>query len=407
MPSPRDHWTLDPEIAYLDHGCFGACPRPVLEAQAELRARMEREPVRFLLRELPARLDAAREALGRFLGADPDDLAFVTNATEGVSTVLASLAFRPGDELLTSDHVYNACRNALERAAARSGARLVVAPVPFPLRGPDEIASAILAAVTPRTRLALLDHVTSPTALIFPLERIVPALRERGVETLVDGAHAPGQLPLDLSALGAGYYTGNCHKWLCAPKGAAFLHVRRDLQAGLVPLRTSHGANSPRRDRSRFRLEFDWTGTDDPTPFLAVPEAIRFLGALLPGGLPALYAKNHALALRARAGLCETLGIAPPCPPELVGSMASVPLPPGEAAGDVLDPGREPLREALWQRGIDVPVFPWPRPPRRLLRISGQAYVEGRDLERLFQALRELLARGATAGQEGSPPLGV
>ncbi|MHB1845659.1 MAG: aminotransferase class V-fold PLP-dependent enzyme [Deltaproteobacteria bacterium] len=394
MPSLRDHWTLDPEVAYLDHGCYGACPRPVLAAQAELRARMEREPVRFLSRELPALLDRARGELALFLGADPDDLAFVSNATEGVATVLASLPLRDGDELLTTDHAYNACRNALDRIAARTGAKVVVAQVPFPLRRPEEIADAVLSAVTPRSRLALLDHVTSPTALVFPLETLVPALRARGVETLVDGAHAPGQLPLSLGSLGAAYYTGNCHKWLCAPKGAAFLHVRRELQPSIRPLQTSHGANSPRVDRSRFRLEFDWRGTADPTPWLCVPEALRFIEGLRPGGWPAHVAENHSLALRARARLCETLGIAAPCPPELLASMASVPLPAAPGPFDPLAP--EPLREALWQRGIDVPVFPWAGggvalPFGRLLRVSAQAYVEPGDLDRLCAALARLL----------------
>src|SRR3989441_4802852 len=305
-------WTLDSGVVFLNHGSFGACPTPVLDYQRRLREELEREPVRFLSRELHARLDAARAALGAFIGADPDDLAFVSNATTGVNTVLRSLALAPGDEILVTDHAYNACRNAVNAVAAAQGARVVVAHVPFPVDGDDAVVSAILAVTTPRTRLALLDHVTSPTAVVFPIARLVSALAERGVETLIDGAHAPGMLPLDVRAIGAAYYTGNCHKWLCTPKGSAFLHVRRDRQDRVLPLAIGHGYNSTRKDRSRFRLLFDWGGTDDPTPFLCIPAAIRFLGALLPEGWPALMARNRSLALAGRKVLCDALRIPEP-----------------------------------------------------------------------------------------------
>lgn len=391
----RSLWTLDPEIAFLNHGSFGACPRPVLEAQARLREQMEREPVRFFLRELEAPLDQARAALADFVGADADDLAFVPNATAGVNTVLRSLELEPGDELLTTDHEYNACRNALEATAARAGARVVVAAVPFPLESPDQVVEAVLAAAGPRTRLALVDHVTSQTGLVLPVARIVEALQERGIDTLVDGAHAPGMVPLDLRALGAAYYTGNCHKWICAPKGAALLHVRRDRQQRVRPLSISHGANATREDRSRFRLEFDWTGTFDPTPFLCVPEALRFMEGLLPGGWPALQEHNRRTALAARALLCEARGCAAPCPDEMIGSLASVPLPPGDGAPlrSALD--LDPLQDALLERhGVEVPVIPWPAPPRRLLRISAQIYNERTEYERLIGGLNALLPGG-------------
>lgn len=385
----RGRWALDPDVVFLNHGSFGACPRVVLEAAQRLRERIEREPVRFFVGELEALHDAARAEVAAFVGADADDVAFVPNATAGVSTVLRSLDFAPGDELLTTDHAYNACRNALEHAAARAGARVTVAAVPFPIAGPDDVVEAVLAKVSPRTRLALIDQVTSPTALVLPVDRIVAELSARGVDTIVDAAHAPGMLPMNVGAVGAAYTTGNFHKWTCAPKGAAFLHVRRDRQARIRPLAISHGANSPRVDRTRFRLEFDWTGTADPTPFLCVPDALRFLASLAPGGVAEVMERNHAAAVEARRRLCGALGIEAPCPDAMIGSMASVRLPDGEQAPPlwVFDP----LQEALFQRfRVEVPIFPWPAPPARWVRVSTPPYVEQSDVERLVEGLRAL-----------------
>lgn len=355
-----EHWMLDPSITFLNHGSFGACPRGVLEAQAAFRDRLEREPVKFFVREGEALLDAGRLALAEFLRADPDGLVFVTNATMGVNSVLRSLQLEPSGELLITDHGYNAVSNAVRFAAERNGCKAVVARVPFPIDSPDQVLEALMARATPRTRLLVIDHVTSPTALVFPIERIVRAFAERGVDTLVDGAHAPGMLATDLETLGAAYYTGNCHKWMCAPKGAGFLYVRGDRRDRIRPLSISHGANSIRTDRSRLHLEFDWIGTTDTSAYLCVPEAIRFMGSLLPGGWSTLRARNHQLALEARALIGERLGVVAPCPPTMVGSMAALPLP-----VTALAPGPkrlfDPLQEALFDRfQVEVPVFPVP-----------------------------------------------
>jgi len=386
------HWPLERGVAFLNHGSFGACPTEILEYQAELRAHMEAEPVRFLGRELEGRLDVARAALGAFVGADPDDLAFIGNATGGVNAVLRSLRLAAGDELLTTDHAYAACRNTLDYVASVSGARVTVATIPFPVTSPEAIVDTVLAQVTPRTRVALLDHITSPTGLILPIERLVAELARRSVESLVDGAHAPGMVPLDLTALGAAYYSANCHKWLCTPKGSAFLWVRRDRQAGVHPLTISHGAKGERAGRSRFRLEFDWTGTQDPTAWLTVPKALEYLGGLVPGGWPALMARNRALALEARRVLCEAVGTAPACPEAMIGSLASVLLP------DSVKPETgwrvpEPLQARLFDGwGIEVPIMRWPAPPRRLVRVSAQLYNFAGQYARLAEALRKELA---------------
>ena len=385
-------WPLDPDVVFLNHGSFGACPTEVLRHQQALRDEMEAGPVRFLSRELDDRLDVARAALAAFVGADPDDLGFVVNATTGVNAVLRSLSFNAGDELLTTDHAYNACRNTLNFVAARSGVQVVVARVPFPLASPDEVVAAVLAKVTPRTRLAMLDHVTSPTGIILPLERLIAELSARGVEVLVDGAHAPGMLPLDLRALGATYYSGNCHKWICAPKGSAFLWVRRDRHAAVHPVTISHGANAVRPGRSRFRLEFDWTGTCDPTAWMTVPKAIDYVGSLLPGGWPAVMARNRALVLEARRLVCAAAGTPSPSPDEMIGSLASVVLPEGKTT-EIMWRRPDPIQTRLYdQWGIEVPVMSWPTAPRRLIRISAQLYNPRDHYVRLAEALTKELA---------------
>lgn len=403
---------LDPAVAFLNHGSYGSCPAPVLEAQRHWRDRLEARPVAFLGRELEGHLDEARRALAGLLGADPEGLAFVSNATTGVATVLGSLRFRPRDELLTTDHEYNATLNALRRAADRDGASVVVARIPFPIAAPSEAVEAVLAAVTPRTRLALLSHVTSPTALVLPIAELVAELDRRGVDVLVDGAHAPGMLPLALDALGAAYYTGNAHKWLCAPKGAAFLWARADRRDALRPLVTSHGANDPRLDRSRFRLEFDWTGTNDPTPWLSIPEAIRVVGSLDPKGWPGIMAANRALAIAARDRVTARLEITPPAPDEMLGSMAALPLP-GLAGAS--DEAAAELQADLLDLGFEVPLIGWPvraaragaaadplhaaLPAATLVRISVQRYNTLAEYERLAEALVGALARRG----EGQP----
>jgi isopenicillin-N epimerase len=393
-PIDRSPWRLDPTISFLNHGSFGACPEPVLDAQRAWRDRLEAEPVRFLARELEGLLDQARRDVAGFLGADADGLAFVPNATTGVSAVLGSLRFKAGDELLTTDHEYNATLNALRLAAERDGATVVQASIPFPIRDPSDAIDAIVAKVTPKTRFAMISHVTSSTALVLPIAALVRELDRRGIDTLVDGAHAPGMVPVDLDALGAAFWTGNGHKWLCGPKGAAMLHVRSDWRHRVRPLVTSHGENDPRANRSRFHLLWDWLGTGDPTPYLTLPAAVRFVGALDRDGWRGLMASNDALARAGRDHLVAALGVPPPAPDSMLASMAAMPLPwvPDEAAA-------EALRQRLFDdAAIEVPIGRWPVPAARdpgtngrmtLIRISAQRYVRPEEFEHLARALAE------------------
>ncbi len=411
MPSEHArHWGLDPAITFLNHGSFGACPRAVLDVQEAWRDQIEAEPVRFLGRELNGRLASVREALGGFVGADPDDLALIANATGGVNAVLRSMRFQPGDEILTTDHEYNAVLNVLRFVAERDGAGVRVVTLPFPAVSQDDVLERVLAGATVRTRLAVISHVTSPTALILPIERIVPELAERGIDTLVDGAHAVGMVPLDLDALRAAYYTGNLHKWACGPKGAAFLHVRRDRQAGVRPGTISHGLNAPSIDRSRFRLEFDWQGTLDPTAWLAVPAALDFVGGLVQGGWHAVMARNHDLAVYARDALAGVLGGAQlGSPTPMIGAMAALPMPIdgplGGVAGGSSPLDSDPLQLVLYERfGIEVPIGAWPvpaalpeTPPIRFIRASAAIHNDAADVDRLVAAFGELLEGGVGA----------
>ena len=391
----RHHWTLEPEVAYINHGSFGACPRAVLDAQTRHRARLEREPVTFFNRDGVQLLAQARRALGAFVGADADDLAFVPNVTTGLNSVLQSIELREGDEVMLTDHEYNASRNIVEFVARRAGARVVTVEIPFPIDSPERVLELLIECVTPRTRLVLVDHVTSSTGLILPLKRIIGELHARDVEVVVDGAHAPGMLDVDLDDLGADYYGANCHKWMCAPKGAGFIHVPRDRQGEVHPAVISHGANSGLEGPALFRAEFEWTGTRDVTPWLAVEDAIEVMNSMLPGGWPEIRRRNHELALWARAHVAEKLSVPLPCPDEMVGSLATLILPESKRF-PAIDPGAHfalhPLGEALFERyKVEIPIQCCPGTNQTMVRISAALYNERSDYERLAEALVELL----------------
>jgi isopenicillin-N epimerase len=336
-------------------------------------------------RHYPTLLATAREELAEFLGSRPEHLAWVTNATSAVNAVLRSLAWQPGDEILITDHGYNACQNVVAYLAQTAGVKVVQVALPFPEVDAPQIIESVTAAVTPRTRLALLDHVTSPTALVFPVAELAEALSQRGVKVMLDGAHAPGMLDLnleDLGGRGVTYYTGNLHKWCCSPKGAAFLWVAQADQAGLHPPVISHGFNSG-ESRSKFLEEFDWCGTFDPTAWLAAPRSLRLLGDWLPGGWAQLRASCHELLLQGRQVLAEVLPPQPLAGVELLAQIASLRLPD-------CDP-QDLYRELYDQFGIDSMVTTWNG--RTLLRLSAAPYNTISDYHKLAAALREMAAR--------------
>jgi len=379
------HWLLDPAITYLNHGTVGAPPRRVLEAQQRIRDEIERQPSRFLLRELsstavgmprpsPPRMRAAAEEVASFLGARGEDLVFVDNATTGINAVLRSFDLREGDEVLITDQAYGAIKNAATFHAGARGARVCVVELPPPSRGPSAFPEAVLAAIGPRTRLAVMDHVTSESALVLPIADIVARCRERGVAVVVDGAHAPGAIDLDVPSIGADWYVGNLHKWAHAPRSSAFLWATKERQEGLHPPVISWGLEKG------FTAEFDWVGTKDPTPYLAAPEGISFMREL---GMEAMRAHNHGVAWEAARILSRRWNTPYELPEDMVGTMATVPLP-DRLGSSSEDAAR--IRDALLFRDrIEVQLHAWKG--RLWTRVSAQVYNDIADVERLAAAI--------------------
>jgi isopenicillin-N epimerase len=369
----RAEFLLDPDVTFLNHGSFGACPRAVFERYREWQVELERQPVLFLARRLEELLADACAALGAYVGADPDDLVFVPNATAGVNVAAWSIGLEPDDEVLSTDLEYGALDLTWAQVCGQLGARYVRTPIRLPVASSEEITEAVWAGVGPRTRVLFLSHHTSGTAMTLPVAELCRRARERGIVTVIDGAHVPGHLPLDLRALDADFYSGNCHKWMCAPKGAGFLYVRRELQCDVHPRVISWGYEG---DDPSFLSRHEKQGTRDPSAYLTVPDAIEWQRE---HDWDTVRTRCHELARRARS----ELGLEPVAPdsPDFYGQMVSLLLP--EDAPD-------DLQERLYdEHRIEIPTFE--RNPVRLIRASFQGYNDARDLERLRTALGELL----------------
>lgn len=381
MTDLKQFFLLDPEIHFLNHGSFGACPRPVFEIYQGWQRRLERQPVLFLGREISGLDRQARQALGVYLNAPADDLVYIPNATHGVNIVARSLNLRRDDEILTTDHEYGACNNAWAFLCQKSGARYIQQPIPTPLSSDEEIVEQLWQGVTSHTRLIFISHLTSPTALILPVQAICQRARREGILTLIDGAHAPGQIGVDLQAIGADFYTGNCHKWMLSPKGAAFLYARPEAQSLIEPLIISWGysADEHTTSGSRYIDLLQWTGTRDPSAALSVPAAIQFMQE---HDWHKVSADCHALAAETRQRLNELTGLEPLCGEASFQQMFSVCLP------ETIEPSE--LKSRLYDEyRIEVPIFPWNG--LKLMRVSIQAYNNRSDADALVKALQSLL----------------
>ena len=375
----RHEFLLRPDVVFLNHGSFGACPRPVFEDYQRWQLELERQPVAFFQSRTKL-LPDARASLAEYVGCGRDDLVFIPNATTGISAVARSLPLAEGQEVLATNHEYGACDRAWQYACRRSGARYVKVSVPLPVSSAEEIVEAIWRGVTPRTRVLFLSHITSPTALIFPLPELVRRAREAGIITVIDGAHAPGQVTLELEALGADFYAGNCHKWLCAPKGSGFLYARPEHQGLLVPPITSWGhAVEPDRPNA-FVDEFEWQGTRDIAAYLAVPAAI---GYQRERGWEEVRRRCHRMASGVRRAVLELYGLEPFTPDsnEFYGQMVAIPLPACDGPGV--------KRRLLEEHNVEIPILTWQG--RQLVRVSVQAYTSQKDLDTLLSALEAVL----------------
>ena len=375
----REYFLLDEDIVFLNHGSFGACPMPVFDVYQQWQRELERQPVAFLGRRFDALMDEARGRLAAYLCAASENVVFVPNATVGINTVARSLNLQPGDEVLTTDHEYGAIDYTWQYVCEQTGARLVRQPVPIPLTNADTVIEQLWNGVTPRTKVIAISHITSPTALIFPGAEICRRAREAGILTIVDGAHAPGQIPVDLEAIGADFYSGNCHKWMCAPKGAGFLYVRPEHHSHVVPLVISWGwlPDSTLASRSQ------WQGTRDIAAYLSVPAAIDFQDMHHWSGVQAAC---HTLAVEARRRIHTLTGVPEIAPKSMFAQMFTVPLP----TDDILR-----LKTRLYDEfRVEAPAIQWNNQP--MLRVSVQAYNTQHDIDVLLEALAATVDRGYT-----------
>lgn len=388
MHNMKHLWQLDPQVIFLNHGSYGACPLAIIQHQHSLRLLMEREPVRFFQHDYFDHLATARQALATFVGAPAEQLVFVTNATSGINTVLKSLKFSPSDEILITNHGYLSCKNTAHHVASRAKCQVVEADIPFPLTSDDQVLQAIEAKLTKHTKLALIDHITSPTGLILPLKKIIQLMKAKNIDILVDGAHAPGMIELDITDLDPTYYVGNCHKWLCAPKGSAFLYLNENHKA-IKPLITSYAPAIQLYQDNALHNYFDWQGTYDPTPILSIPFAITYGSKLLAGGWPDIFKRNHAILRQAKTLICEKFNLKPSAE-RYLGTLFSFVLPPQF----IVKPFTgfiNPLQEQIFNDyQIELPIMRWNN--QWLMRISAHLYNQPDDYQKLITALDRLRA---------------
>ncbi|HRQ22835.1 MAG TPA: aminotransferase class V-fold PLP-dependent enzyme [Anaerolineales bacterium] len=386
MLALKEKFLLDPDIVFLNHGSFGATPKPVMEAYQNWQLRLERQPVLFLGRELDKLLYESRMALGEYLHADADDLVYIPNATHAVNIIARSLKLKQGDEILTTDHEYGACDYTWDFICGKTGVKYVRQPIPLPVQSEEEIVDQFCRGITPRTKVMYLSHITSPTALRLPVEKICQRAKDAGLLTVIDAAHSPGQIPVDLQALDADIVFGNCHKWMLNAKGSAFLYVKRELQHLIDPLIVSWGYNpTPEATTgSRFIDILQWTGTKDPAAALTVPTAIQFMRD---NNWSEVRNECHHLLRQGIERICDLTKLPPlyPLDSEFYGQMGIAPLPLSNLTT---------LKARLYDEyKVEVPLIQWQ--DRQFIRISVQGYNTQDDIDAVISAMQTLLPQAA------------
>lgn len=381
------YWNLDSNIIFLNHGSFGATPIEILGRQNEYRELMEKEPVDFFVNKMPELLSESKRKLADFVGVDTNDLVFVQNTTTGVNQILNSFPFEKGKEWLTSSHAYGACKNAIRHFAGKNEINLKIANIPFPVNDDDEILESIAKEINSKTRLALIDHITSATGMIFPIRKIIDLLHEHGIIVIVDGAHAPGMIPMDIRALHADFYVGNCHKWICAPKGSAFMYAKNEFKEWIKPLVISHFNDIDINGDTHWSNQFMWDGTHDFSQYICVGDTIDYMATLHPEGWNGIMNHNHKLVWEGAMLIAEKLKIALPLEEKYIGSMVNIPMPDGEEGFPKFNE-TPPLKRILFEKyKIEVPVFFFPVAPTQWLRISAQLYNTFEQYEYLADCL--------------------
>jgi isopenicillin-N epimerase len=382
------HWKLDQGIVYLNHGSFGATPTVIIEKQQQLQMETEAEAVRFFIDRLPERYQASKTALAGFTGTHPNNIVFVQNTTTGVNTILNSITAAAGDEWLTTSHAYGACAHAFRHFAGKNKCTVTVAPIAYPVLDENEIVSAIERTITPKTTLALIDFITSASALIFPLKKILDLLQTRGIRVIVDAAHAPGMVEVNIGALQPDFFVANCHKWICSPKGSAFLYVDPRHQHLINPLVISHYNDMAEGTEAHWSNQFLWDGTHDFSPYLCVKDTLEFMPSLVNGGWQEIRQHNHELVWQAASKIAAAFNKPLPAPKAMIGSICNIPMPDGSSAVRKFH-SNLPLKDCLFQKyHIEVPVMAFPAAPKQWLRISAQLYNSMEQYDYLLDCLK-------------------